>query len=402
MDLYIVPNDTAKAFGAASLDGSPPGYWFTAATNASLKDTWVLFFDGGGWCFDEVHCAARSASSLGSSTLLNKTMLLYYGVVSPFPQHNALAGANRAILAYTDGASFSGMREDPVVYRKKTMWFRGFANLRSILQDLEDRHGMGTAKKVLVSGGSAGGLAAYIHAPYIASRFPQAATGSAPCSGYFPDFANAAGDLVYGNAMIHAAWMQNVTGSLNPACVAAQSPGEEWRCFMSPQAYAHSPVPTFVINSAWDSASLGAIFTASVQNVSWDSNNTVSAGLPGWESCGGDFQKCNSSQVGAWNGFADSLVGQINSTDKFHSPGNGAFVHSCIIHMASLGQDWASSRIGNVLFKDAFEAWWFGNFGGAGEPVPPTLQPPSDHSYLPECELHTVKPYACNPTCQGI
>jgi len=162
-------------YDAASLDGSPPAYYFTKASDTSLATTWVLYFKGGGWSYDEVESLDRSRSSLGSSKNLASTFYYDGGPASPVPEYNSLAGANRVVLWYTDGASFTGNRAGnvPVPGTNETIRCRGFANLQAILHDLEAEHGLSQGTKILVSGGSAGGLAAYLHTEYLGERYSK-------------------------------------------------------------------------------------------------------------------------------------------------------------------------------------------------------------------------------------
>jgi hypothetical protein len=69
---------------------------------------------------------------------------------------------------YCDGSSFSSYRPDPISTAKGPMWFRGRANLAATLEQLNAAHGLGTASELILSGGSAGGLAVYYHLDYVA------------------------------------------------------------------------------------------------------------------------------------------------------------------------------------------------------------------------------------------
>lgn len=46
--LYKLDADFAAEYGAACLDGTPPGLY------ALVQDPtkWIIFLEGGGWCFD--------------------------------------------------------------------------------------------------------------------------------------------------------------------------------------------------------------------------------------------------------------------------------------------------------------------------------------------------------------
>ena len=47
MNLHML-NGTEQS-GAVCLDGTPGGFYFSAATNAANKDDWQIYFQGGGW-----------------------------------------------------------------------------------------------------------------------------------------------------------------------------------------------------------------------------------------------------------------------------------------------------------------------------------------------------------------
>jgi len=164
-------------------------------------------------------------------------------------------------------------------------------------------------------------------------------------------------------------------------------------------------VPTFVINSPWDSWQLACEFTATMTPQSWDPNATTCASAPGWEACGHKFEQCNATQMGPFNDYAASMLKQFQGISKFEQDGNGAFLHSCEQHMASLGTDWVTATIRDKVFRFAFEDWWFGNFGMPGDSIDgkgtDRLQPAKEHTYLPRCTLKDEPPHWCNPTCSA-
>ena len=51
------------------MDGSPGSFYFHEATGDVENDTkWLIFIEGGGWCYDDLDCVQRSKTMLGSST----------------------------------------------------------------------------------------------------------------------------------------------------------------------------------------------------------------------------------------------------------------------------------------------------------------------------------------------
>ena len=68
----LLPRATAEATGARCLDGSPPAMYYRAPANGSTH--WILWLQGGGWCYDEAACVQRAQTNLGSSRRLPAQM----------------------------------------------------------------------------------------------------------------------------------------------------------------------------------------------------------------------------------------------------------------------------------------------------------------------------------------
>lgn len=74
---------------------------------------------------------------------------------------------NRVYMAYCDGNSFSGNRDEAVVVGGKPLYFRGRRILDAVLSYLMENYNLGAAENVLLTGCSAGGLATYLHTDYV-------------------------------------------------------------------------------------------------------------------------------------------------------------------------------------------------------------------------------------------
>ena len=114
----------------------------------------------------------------------------------------------------------------------------------------------------MVTGESAGGLAAFLHVDRVSrkvrSRAPKCKTvRGAPFVGYFLDH-----DNVRHSKSNYTAWMkyisrmQNLTaesqgGTLSDACLKANSANPHY-CFMSPHMHSFIETPYFVFNSKYD------------------------------------------------------------------------------------------------------------------------------------------------------
>ena len=109
----VMLNDTDKT-GAVCLDGTPGGFYFSPATNNANKDNWQIYFQGGGWCYDELDCWGRSNGNLGSSKGWAKTGSLGGLLSSDCEKNPDFCNFNRVWMVYCDGNSFSGNRDEPV------------------------------------------------------------------------------------------------------------------------------------------------------------------------------------------------------------------------------------------------------------------------------------------------
>ena len=111
MDLIILPNKSSVDLGAVCLDGTAPAMYFHAAnstTEPAAETKWVIYFKGGGWCYEEDDCVRRSRTSDGSTSGLSQTGGVRFGPLDQDPAANpTFAHANHVELWYCDVFSIS-------------------------------------------------------------------------------------------------------------------------------------------------------------------------------------------------------------------------------------------------------------------------------------------------------
>ena len=90
-------------------------------------------------------------------------------MLSNDPSKNVFANWTKAMFLYCDGAFHQGYAKAPIKYKDISIYFRGAAITRSRLNYLDNRFSFGKAKKVVLGGGSAGGMATYIWTDYVKS-----------------------------------------------------------------------------------------------------------------------------------------------------------------------------------------------------------------------------------------
>ena len=250
--LYRLDATEAARSGAVCLDGSPPGFWFR---NASVEhECWVLYMQGGAWCSTPASCASRAQGHLGNSSEFSPT---YYmeGVLDSKPDSNpTFHGWNHVLLAYCDGASFSGDAESGLSWpdpgdpsRNMTLYFRGRRVLRALVQTLISRFGMSTAQEVMLSGGSAGGLATFLQADFVGGLLPPSVRKyrAVPISGFFLMHETLTGATAFPDAMRATYELHNAT--VSPSCAASVPSGEAWRCFFANYSFTHAQTPSSLL-----------------------------------------------------------------------------------------------------------------------------------------------------------
>lgn len=68
---------------------------------------------------------------------------------------------------YCDGSLHQGHSNDPIEYKDTRLYFRGADNTRSHIKWMFDKYKINQAEKVLFTGASAGGSAAYTWSNYV-------------------------------------------------------------------------------------------------------------------------------------------------------------------------------------------------------------------------------------------
>eukprot|EP00854_Cymbomonas_tetramitiformis_P007035 gene7035-8391_t len=397
----VVMNTPARAKGAVCLDGSPGAFYWGRALDPTLATSWVIFFEGGGWCYSEADCANRARTDLGSSvsypptitqareerrhifrilsgTLVWACVLCRFntgykaGIFGPNPSQNPdFAGANHVYLKYCDGNSFSGDREKPVkTTAGVTLHFRGKRILDAVLDTLamDPTYNLSEASDVLLTGCSAGGLSTYLHADYIGERLDVLAPNlqrykAAPCSGFFLDHPNAEGLPVYTQQMKAIFALSNATAGMNAACIAAHSPtGDQWKCNLAQYTYAHVQTPIMVLNSALDCWSTGCILAAEREapGASQNGNCSASTAFPKGCACYGCAieRTCSASAFQRFQDWEHSFLEALTAPATYHKPGNGAFIYSCYTHCAGSQSLFNSIEVDGVTMQAAVSAWW--------------------------------------------
>ena len=344
--------------GAVCFDGTPPGFYFRSG-NGSGKSKWIIYFQGGGWCYRIERCYRRSVTALGSSKFFRKTILLE-GLLSNQAKYNPdFYNWNSVFVAYCDGGSFTGNRDKPLKFKDRLLYFRGHRILDVLLDELL-RKGLDSASDIIVGGRSAGALTAIIHADYIGSRLRRATNAS------FRVLSDAGFVLderaLNGSAMAQSMFQQlyslhNASKSLNRACLRAQGSDQKWRCFFPQYSIPFVTSTMFLVSPLYD---LWQLFYFSR--------------MP----CVFNVKSCNSTEIRFVMEFRNMTLRALKNV--LASKTTSLFANACLSHTQCVMNDyWTQIAIKNITLKQAFFNWYRG----------------SDQNKF----LIDPSPYLGNPTC---
>jgi hypothetical protein len=416
-----VPAAVADKFGAKCLDGSPPTY------DVSLNKTssqWVLFLEGGGWCYGAtVDAATKSCASRGGASWPPKSGNYHSsmgtegrapqvgaggadigGIMSSDPKINPdFYTWNKVFMHYCDGSSFGGGRVDPIAVTRGggpgDLWLRGRNNFDALVSHYSTTLGMDKATDIILSGGSAGGLAVFYNLDHFATLLPPSVRlVGFPDAGFFMDVkGETSGKYDYRANFQGADPVWNVTGSggTNLKCLEANA-GEKWKCLMAQYIAPHVETPMFVLNSNYDA---------------WQMEHVLGA-----KCIPTPTSPCTADENTSLRSFRDQFAAAITAGVTNGKPKNGVFLDSCYVHeqnvnycsnqgmpncvgwspLSSGSKKWGyTTAVSGRTPQQAFGAWWKGE----------TVVAIDDHKFFdnPTCVYlgHTPQPKpgkACTPS----
>jgi hypothetical protein len=247
---------------------------------------------------------------------------------------------------YCDGGSYAGAREDAITVGSQTIYYRGAYILEAVYDTLLSQFGLAAAATVVVSGCSAGGLAAFLHVDHLAQKVraanPSARVVGAPGAGFFLGEAapfSGAGYLAQYKWVFSA---HNVSRHINDACVADKNL-EAWRCFIAPEVLPYIQTPLFVSNSLSDAWQAGAIMGLGCA--------PTKAGA------------CSTAQVEYLTNFRSEMLAGLAPVLAAGSK-HGGFLQGCFVHVVEDVGGWTSVKINGASQADTFSAWLGGGAGG--------------------------------------
>ncbi|XP_015089241.1 pectin acetylesterase 5-like [Solanum pennellii] len=364
-DLMIpfTPLSNAQQKSAFCLDGSLPGYHLQKGFGSG-SDKWVLHIEGGGWCNSIETCSFRQTTKLGSSRFMEHEVQ-FFGILSSDPSQNPdFFDWNKVKIRYCDGGSFSG-HPDSEFKNGTEFYFRGQVIWEAVTDELLSI-GLSYAKKALLSGCSAGGLATLIHCDDFREILPKDA--NVKClvdAGFFLNDKDVAGSPTIERFYQDVVNLQGVAKSLKKDCTSRLEP---YKCFFPQEFISSIKTPVFLVQPGYD--------FWQIQNILVPRSSDPHQS---WFRCKLNINNCNSKQLEVLQDFRNSL---LKTLDGFHkNPEGGMFINSCFIHCQTwVTETWHSPRspkINNKTIAEAVGDWYFNR----------------------EEAKHIDCPFPCNPTC---
>ena len=388
--LHRLPSDTK----GRCLDGTPAAYYLRTLTPPT--NDWILYFEGGGWCYNKEDCYGRSFEDLGSSKSYPSSLPDLFGGLLSRDKSNYFSTFNLVYMKYCDGNSFAGDRTEPINVHGRPLYFHGKKIKEAVLHHLRETTSFKTAERIIITGCSAGGLSTYLQSDsvvdWLQEHIPSVKSVHAfPISGFFLQAPNTYGMNVFEDQMRSIYELSNARGGLNPHCIAAySSTNEEWKCNFAEHSFAYTKVRTFVLNSSMDSYSRDCILTAMpVLQQDYDVNGNCSA-VYGYEHCGMNLNYCPVSKFQPFVNYQKLFLNTILTNPAFtNATGNGGFLTSCITHCEGKKDNtWRTLRIGNVTLGEAAVDWYLS-----------PSDTPSMRKVYQDCILSMRDLDECNPTC---
>ena len=415
------------------LDGSAAAFYYRPPHGGSNStQSFVIFLEGGGWCASAADCVSRTQTSLGSSKSWPSTSRSP-GNGGQYFEDGKLGGefsrSGIIHMKYCDATSFSGSHVKTIrakhgalqvgqqrIEQGDTLFvhFSGRAILDAALDILLHSPSiqMAHATDVLVSGCSAGGLAALlaaeaVHARLKAQGAPLTRFKVALFSGIF--HSPEASPYTRQMKELHRVARMVVPES----CARRFGPEESWRCVVGMQPLESLPrhIPVFIEQSALDRWQTGCVLGAAPSRF-----EIVRCSAGAWDRCLGFMrplqsprarapkvghrrligraasqqQQCTSEQLRSLDDFSTEFMHLLTSSPALHRPGSGAFIHGCHSHCPSKLSRFV---VDGTTLEHAMVQWWRASADA----------PAAQHTFVGCLEsLSNATPARCRPACSPL
>ena len=164
----------SKAVNARCLDGSSAGILPGEASRKENSTKFIVYFQGdAGGAVWQNECVTRPARQLVRLAHIQRPFQSKGGIVDPDRRRTQIFFSwNHVWVPYCDGNIVVRKQVKPVKVGNTTIYYRGRANMRALVEALRRDAGMELATDIIMDGGSAGGLTVLLHADFFGSLLP--------------------------------------------------------------------------------------------------------------------------------------------------------------------------------------------------------------------------------------
>jgi len=341
LEFFQIP---AGQGGARCMDGSPYGFYARRApTGSAHAKDWVMFMQGGGLCITTLDCHLRAKGKFGSSTNWPQTYTDPDNMLSANETFNPFHDFNHVWLPYCSGDTHTGQQAEPNSYG---LYFAGALNFEASVNELLASHGLAEAERVILSGGSAGGIGVHNNVDWLQARIPQVQVSAMPMAGHFfpPQIELSEEWVLYKAHLLRDIDINDFFSSIattlyhsrpSPTCANHTGPEQAYRCFDASFNYDHVSVPMLVVENMYDRLMIEGVM--------------LCLGCQLWPLGTGKLYMAH---------FGANMRAGLREPPKFSSRRHSAYVPSCYMHTESLCLRTAVP-IGEQQLADVARAWFF-------------------------------------------
>lgn len=222
------------------------------------------------------------------------------------------------------------------------------------MNDLITVQGLNTAKDVLLSGSSTGGISVISHVDTIASVFPNANVRGLASDGFLLDYSDLKGNLYYEGLLRAMLTLHNGTSHLNPHCLSSIQSGLPWQCLYAQYSYPYLKTDVFIAESLYDI---------------WQLIRVMSSPGDGlgkfWGQCLSTPTLCNALQTQTFQTFYAAMASAFQ-TGSFTDSVKNFFAPACFVtELATDNNSWLKLHVVGKSLAEAVADWYFDRSSGA-------------------------------------
>lgn len=340
-------------------DGSPGAFYFQNATDPAKAHLWMVYLEGGGWCYDDETCYTRMSQSPSLTSSQNHDgsarwpmQMKMSGIFDSDPERNPWAGANLVQIGYCSSDMWVGnvvANDTPLTNLENALgnngWnFKGQRIIQATMAVLAAEYGMGEVPntRLLFGGCSEGASGAMFNLDYLGSMVPL----GVQVRGFLdsplwvemqplpPDV------LPLENQTMAVFDLVNATARLGQNCPVSY-PEDLWKCMWTQFRAPFVRTPFLMSASQFDQFQL-----------------PYNEGSPPPYDAG---QMMYAAQ------YQLAVRGILELLPNMQQPGTAIFSSSCYKHCTSTTPLFWGVRVGGLNLKDYLAMWYFGADNVSGE-----------------------------------